>query len=88
MRFARHFGSGFCYDQTALDAAWDLLKGMDAQTRDELRIAASVDGLQAEVGGIKMIDLARQAVSISTCGVSPRVREAGPVGLCPMRLIF
>jgi glutamate--cysteine ligase len=52
------FWVGLLYDQTALDAAWDLVKGMDAQTRDEMRIGASVDGLQAEAGGIKMMDLA------------------------------
>jgi len=34
------FWVGLLYDQTALDAAWDLVKGMDAQTRDDLRIAA------------------------------------------------
>jgi glutamate--cysteine ligase len=55
---------------------------MDAQTRDELRIAASVDGLQAAVGGIKMIDLARQAVSISTAGLIARGRS-GAGGLVP-----
>ena len=76
------FWVGLLYDQTALDAAWDLVKGMDAQTRDELRIAASVDGLQAEVGGIKMIDLARQAVSISTAGLTARARS-GAGGLVP-----
>ena len=76
------FWVGLLYDQTALDAAWDLVKGMDAQTRDELRIAASVDGLQAEVGGIKMIDLARQAVSVSTAGLTARARS-GAGGLVP-----
>jgi glutamate--cysteine ligase len=76
------FWVGLLYDQTALDAAWDLVKGMDAQTRDELRIAASVDGLRAEVGGIKMIDLARQAVSISTAGLTARARS-GAGGLVP-----
>ena len=69
------FWVGLLYDQTALDAAWDLVKGLDAQTRDELRIGASVDGLQAEVGGIKMMDLARQAVGISQLGLTARGRS-------------
>ena len=44
------FWVGLMYDQGALDAAWDLVKGWDAETREELRVAASVDGLQAKVG--------------------------------------
>ena len=39
------FWVGLMYDQTALDAAWDLVKGFDAETREGLRVAASVDGL-------------------------------------------
>ena len=76
------FWVGLLYDQTALDAAWELVKGMDAQTRDEMRIAASVDGLQAEAGGIKMMDLARQAVAISQAGLTAR-RRSGAGGLVP-----
>ena len=76
------FWVGLLYDQTALDAAWDLVKGMDAQTRDEMRIGASVNGLQAEAGGIKMMDLARQAVAISQAGLTAR-RRSGAGGLVP-----
>ena len=76
------FWVGLFYDQTALDAAWDLVKGMNAQTRDEMRIGASVDGLQAEAGGIKMMDLARQAVAISQAGLTARGRS-GAGGLVP-----
>ena len=66
------FWVGLLYDQSSLDAAWDLVKSMDAETRDAMRIAASVDGLQAEVSGIKMMDLARQAVDISKAGLAAR----------------
>ena len=76
------FWVGLLYDQTALDDAWDLVKGIDAQARDEMRIAASVDGLQAEAGGIKMMDLARQAVAISQAGLTAR-RRSGAGGLVP-----
>ena len=76
------FWVGLLYDQTALDAAWDLVKGIDVQTRDEMRIGASVDGLQAEAGGIKMMDLARQAVAISQAGLTAR-RRSGAGGLVP-----
>ena len=66
------FWVGLTYDQTALDAAWDLVKGWDAETREALRVAASVDGLQAEVNGIKMHDLAREVVAISHAGLKSR----------------
>lgn len=66
------FWVGLMYDQTALDAAWDLVKGFDAETREGLRVAASVAGLQAEAGGVKIIDLARAAVGLSHAGLAAR----------------
>ena len=44
------FWVGLMYDQTALDAAWDLVKGFDTETREGLRVAASVQALQGEAG--------------------------------------
>lgn len=73
---------GLMYDQSALDAAWDLAKGWDAATRDEMRIAASVDGLQARVGKIGMHDLAREVVAISDAGLKARARP-GAGGMVP-----
>jgi glutamate--cysteine ligase len=70
------------YDQTALDAAWDLVKGWDAETREALRVAASVNGLQAEVNGIKMHDLAREVVAISHAGLKSRACP-GAGGMVP-----
>ena len=60
------------YDQTALDAAWDLVKGFDAATREGLRVGASVSGLQAEAEGVKLLDLARAAVGLSHAGLAAR----------------
>ncbi|MDU8913657.1 glutamate--cysteine ligase [Aestuariicoccus sp. MJ-SS9] len=68
------FWVGLTYDQGALDAAWDLVKGWDAETRDALRVAASVDGLQARVGDLNMHDLAREAVAIADAGLKARAR--------------
>ena len=53
------FWVGLTYDQGALDAAWDIAKGWDAETREAFRVASSVDGLQAQVGTIKMHDFPR-----------------------------
>jgi len=73
---------GLTYDQTALDAAWDLVKDWDAETREALRVAASVDALQAQVGGIRMNDLARQVLEIAEAGLKARARP-GADGLVP-----
>ncbi len=81
------FWVGLTYDQSALDAAWDLVKGLDAETREGLRIAASIDGLQAEVNGIKMHDLAREALKISEAGLVARARP-GAGGLVPNETHF
>ena len=66
------FWVGLIYDETALDAAWDLAKGWDAETRDAWRVAASVDGLDAKVAGQSMRDIAREAVAIAHAGLKAR----------------
>ena len=66
------FWVGLMYDSAALDAAWDLVKGFDAQTREGLRIGASESALAAEVEGVKLADLARAAVGLSHAGLVAR----------------
>jgi len=68
------FWVGLTYDQTALDAAWDLCKDWDHETREAWRVEASVHGLDATVGGIKMHDLAREAVAIAREGLKARAK--------------
>ncbi|MGB0440512.1 MAG: glutamate--cysteine ligase, partial [Paracoccaceae bacterium] len=76
------FWVGLMYDQSALDAAWDLVKGWDADTREALRVEASVAGLQARVGDIHMHDLAREVLAISEAGLKARA-QPGAGGLVP-----
>jgi len=76
------FWVGLMYDQSSLDAAWDFVKGWDAETRDALRVASSIDGLAAEVNGISMRDIAARAVEISEAGLKARARE-GAGGMLP-----
>lgn len=73
---------GLTYDQSALDAAWDLVKDWDAETREGWRVAASEDGLQASLGGRSMQDLARDVVAIAESGLKARA-IAGAGGLVP-----
>ena len=76
------FWVGLTYDQSALDAAWDLCKHWDQETRQALRVAASVDGLAAKVGDISMHDLARECVAIAKSGLKNRARP-GLGGMVP-----
>ena len=76
------FWVGLMYDQSSLDAAWDLVKGWDAETREALRVGASEQALQAQVGGLKMHDLAREVVAISEAGLKARAKP-GAGGLIP-----
>ncbi len=76
------FWVGLTYDQGALDAAWDMVKRWDADTREALRVGASVDGLQARTGKLKMHDLAREAVAIADAGLRARARP-GSGGMVP-----
>ena len=73
---------GLMYDQSALDAAWDLVKGWDDETREGLRRAAARDALQGEAGGVKLHDLAREVVAIAHAGLKARARP-GAGGLIP-----
>ena len=66
------FWVGLMYDATALDAAWDLVKGLDADTRQGLRVAASISALAGEAGGVRLVDLARAAVALSQAGLAAR----------------
>ena len=81
------FWVGLTYDQSALDAAWDLVKDWDADTREELRVAASVHALDAKVGGIDMHRLARDVLAIAGAGLAARARD-GAVGLIPAETYF
>ncbi len=76
------FWVGLMYDQSSLDAAWDLVKSWNTETREMLRVSASVDGLQAQAGQVKMHDLAREVLTIAEAGLKAR-GKAGVGGLVP-----
>jgi glutamate--cysteine ligase len=76
------FWVGLMYDQTALDAAWDLVKDWTTPQREAMRIAAADEGLAAKVDGIHMLDLAREVVDIAEAGLKARARP-GAGGLVP-----
>ena len=63
---------GLLYDQGALDAAWDLVRGWDAEKRQAWRVAASVSALEGTVDGFSMRDLAREVLTIASEGLKSR----------------
>lgn len=73
---------GLLYDASALDAAWDLVKGWDTETRESWRQGAGLLALDAEVNGTRMRDLAREVLAISEAGLKARGRT-GSGGLVP-----
>ena len=76
------FWVGLLYDQTSLDAAWDVCKAWNVETREAFRVAASTDGMTAEVDGKRMMDLARECIGISKAGLLARGKQ-GNGGLVP-----
>jgi len=69
------FWVGLLYDQGALDAAWDRVKGWSMEEREKLRNDAPKLGLQAPLpGGGTMQDLGREVLEIARGGLSARAR--------------
>jgi len=66
---------GLLYDQTALDAAWDLVKDWDMESREALRAAVPKLGLDAPLpGGGTLRDIAGEVLAIARSGLSARAR--------------
>ena len=68
------FWVGLLYDQTALDAAWDLVKDWSAEERQELRNAVPRQGLEAPFRNGTAGDIAKEVVKIAKLGLSNRRR--------------
>ena len=69
------FWVGLLYDQTALDAAWDLVKDWTMEERETLRNAVPKLALDAPIpGGRKLLDLAREILPIARAGLGARAR--------------
>jgi glutamate--cysteine ligase len=71
------FWVGLLYDQTALDAAWDLAKGWTAEQREQLRLDAAEKGLKAEIGGRTIRDIAADLLRIAEAGLKARAVAFG-----------
>ncbi|ATY33782.1 glutamate--cysteine ligase [Sphingomonas psychrotolerans] len=69
------FWVGLLYDDAALDAAWDLVKGWSMDERETLRSAVPRLALDAPIpGGGKLKDIAGEVLDISAAGLNARAR--------------
>ena len=69
------FWVGLLYDQTALDAAWDLVKDWSMEEREALRNSVPKLALDEPIpGGRKLRELAKEVLAISRAGLAARAR--------------
>lgn len=66
------FWVGLLYDQTALDAAWDLVKDFTLEERHALRDGVPEHGLRLPFRHASMRELAAEALKISVAGLRRR----------------
>ncbi|MBM3645509.1 MAG: glutamate--cysteine ligase [Alphaproteobacteria bacterium] len=65
---------GLLYDTTALDAAWDLVKGWSVADHAFLRAETPRTGLATPFKGRPLLELAREMVDIAEAGLRARAR--------------
>jgi glutamate--cysteine ligase len=71
------FWGGIFYDQTALEAAWDLVKGWSPEDHNNLRTMAAKTGLKGQIAGRLVKDWAMDALNIAHSGLKRRNRLSG-----------
>lgn len=68
------FWVGLLYHQPSLDAAWELVKNWTADERQALRDAVPREGLAARIAGRSVLEIARDALRLSSEGLAARAR--------------
>jgi glutamate--cysteine ligase len=72
------FWVGLLYDDAALDAAWEVVKGWTMEERETLRDSVPRLGLNAPIGGGRTLrDIAGEVLAISRAGLNARARLNG-----------
>ena len=67
--------TGLYYDASALDAAWDLVKGWTKDQRAQLRHDVPTLALKAEIGGRAVREIAADVLGIARAGLTARARR-------------
>jgi glutamate--cysteine ligase len=65
---------GLLYDDDALDACWDMVKGWSAEQRQQLRDEVPKHGFRAEIGGRNVLTLAQETLRFANGGLARRKR--------------
>ena len=65
---------GLLYDDEALDACWEMVKGWSAEERQKLRDEAPVRGFRAEIGNRNALTLAQETLRLAARGLQRRAR--------------
>ncbi|MEM7425373.1 MAG: glutamate--cysteine ligase [Pseudomonadota bacterium] len=71
------FWTGLLYDNSSLDAAWDLVKDWTAGERQALREAVPVHALNAPFRDGTILETARKVVELSKAGLNARAVQDG-----------
>jgi glutamate--cysteine ligase len=67
--------TGLLYDDASLDAAWDLVKGWNAEDRQNLRDAVPKLALAATVRGRTVLEIAVEVLALARAGLERRNRR-------------
>jgi len=65
---------GLLYDDAALDACWDMVKGWSAEQRQKLRDEVPQRGFRAEIGKTNAFTLAQETLRLAAQGLQVRAR--------------
>jgi glutamate--cysteine ligase len=69
------FWVGLLYDQTSLDAAWDMVKDWTAEERQKLRDDVPKLGFAAKIRNRNILSLATECLALSRHGLARRARK-------------
>jgi glutamate--cysteine ligase len=69
------FWAGIYYDDSSLDAAWDLVKDWSVAERQALRDDVPALGFSAKIGGRTVRDLAQECLALARAGLTRRNRR-------------
>jgi glutamate--cysteine ligase len=69
--------TGLLYDQSSLDAAWDLVKDWTAEERAALKAEVPLHALKTPFRGRPLLDVAGEVLRISQAGLQARARDDG-----------
>jgi glutamate--cysteine ligase len=69
--------AGLLYDQTALDAAWDLVKDWTSEEREAMRASVPVLAFNTPFRDTNVLALSRRMLKIATAGLESRAKALG-----------